>query len=191
MAKWQPPDRGPFPLQGGNNIANIDFIPVDAADRDTICRLSAFASAIVKQHFDPIIGTAQNDYMIERFQTPHAIVQQIRDGALYRLVIVDGELAGFVAFYPLTENGVRKLYVSKFYLSRTHRGRGIARQMFAYLCGQAAVCGADVLSLHVNRHNTDTIAVYEHLGFAVAGQVQTDIGGGFMMDDYVMEYRLL
>ena len=171
-------------------MANIDFIPVDAADRDTVCMLSAFASTIVRQHFDPIIGTAQNDYMIERFQTPQAIAQQIRDGALYRLVIVNGELAGFVAFYPLTENGVRKLYVSKFYLSRTYRKRGIARQMFAYLCGQAATCGAGVLSLHVNRHNIDTIAVYEHLGFAVAGQVQTDIGGGYVMDDYVMEYRL-
>lgn len=171
-------------------MANIDFIPVDAADRDTVCMLSAFASAIVRQHFDPIIGAAQNDYMIERFQTPQAIAQQITDGALYRLVIADEDLAGFVSFYPLAEDGVRKLYVSKFYLSLAHRGQGIARQMFAYLCGQGAVCGADVLSLHVNRHNTDTIAVYEHLGFAITRKVQTDIGDGFVMDDYVMEYRL-
>ena len=32
--------------------------------------------------------------------------------------------------------------------------------------------------------------IYEHLGFSITGQVQTDIGGGFVMDDYVMEYHL-
>ena len=44
--------------------------------------------------------------------------------------------------------------------------------------------------LSVNKHNTPSYEVYLHLGFKVIDAVVTDIGGGFVMDDYIMEYRL-
>ena len=83
---------------------------------------SFFASCIVKQHFDPIIGEAQNDYMIDKFQSVPAISGQIRNGYRYYLV-TDGEgaLLGFLAFYPREES----MYLSKFYVDGKKRGRGI------------------------------------------------------------------
>jgi ribosomal protein S18 acetylase RimI-like enzyme len=42
------------------------------------------------------------------------------------------------------------------------------------------------LWLTVNRHNTGSIAFYQHLGFKVSGTVVQDIGSGFVMDDYKM-----
>ena len=52
------------------SFEGVRFCPVDAAGRETVERLSAFAGKIVREHFDPIIGPEQNRYMIARFQSP-------------------------------------------------------------------------------------------------------------------------
>jgi len=45
----------------------------------------------------------------------------------------------------------------------------------------------DCITLTVNRHNNDTIAVYKKLGFRITGSQVQDIGEDFVMDDYCME----
>jgi hypothetical protein len=42
----------------------------------------------------------------------------------------------------------------------------------------------------VNTNISNSYAMYLQLGFKVIDAVVTDIGGGFVMDDYIMEYRL-
>ena len=42
----------------------LDFERVQAGETEKIEALSALATAIVREHFDPIIGKAQNDYML-------------------------------------------------------------------------------------------------------------------------------
>ncbi len=44
--------------------------------------------------------------------------------------------------------------------------------------------------LTVNKNNS-SYNIYRHLGFEVIDSVVTDIGEGFVMDDYVMERRLM
>ena len=46
------------------------------------------------------------------------------------------------------------------------------------------------LELRVNRANTGAIRAYERFGFRIRGPLVTDIGGGFVMDDHVMERSL-
>ena len=46
------------------------------------------------------------------------------------------------------------------------------------------------LVLNVNKRNTAAIAAYRRNGFAVREEVVVDIGGGFVMDDYVMALTL-
>ena len=50
--------------------------------------------------------------------------------------------------------------------------------------------GARTLMLNVNKHNTQAIRAYEKHGFAIRDAVVVDIGGGFVMDDYVMAKRI-
>ncbi len=50
--------------------------------------------------------------------------------------------------------------------------------------------GCSRLYLQVNKNNTGSIAAYERNGFAVAKSVKVDIGGGYFMDDYVMDKNL-
>jgi ribosomal protein S18 acetylase RimI-like enzyme len=62
--------------------------------------------------------------------------------------------------------------------------------LLAHVEREARALGATSLWLQVNRNNAQAIAAYRRNGFDVAREVVVDIGGGFMMDDFVMSKDL-
>ena len=165
----------------------MNYIKLSPTDGSLINELSRLASDIVKEHYDPIIGAEQNDYMIERFQSPASIAEQLSRSISYYLVCTDdGNKVGFIAFYP---RGT-ELYLSKFYLHKSQRGQGISKQMMNFVLSEARKTGASSVTLNVNKHNDLAITVYEKLNFHRIRDEKIDIGGGWFMDDYVYEYKL-
>lgn len=148
-----------------------------------IAKLSKVASAIVKEHYDPLLGSEQNDYMIKKFQSQEALISQIKDGYRYYWALEGDDIAGFFAIYPRDN----KMYLSKFYLKKEFRGRHIADKMLEFIKTQTKNEGMSRVFLNVNRGNINTIQIYEHLGFVKIREEKTDIGHGYYMDDYVME----
>lgn len=130
-----------------------------------------------RPHYTPIIGEAQVDYMLAKFQSASAILEQIADGREYR-IIEDEEALGYLAT-DLAEH----LFLSKLYILPEHQGRGAGR----WAVEQLAQAHPDLeIHLTVNKHNHGTIAFYERLGFLKDGPVVADIGNGFVMDDWKM-----
>ena len=82
-----------------------------------------------------------------------------------------------------------KLFLSKLYLRREARGQGLSRGITAFLEGFAAAGGLSAVWLTVNRQNP-SVEIYKKLGFAVIREQVADIGGGYVMDDYIMEKAL-
>ena len=110
------------------------FEEVKRADEEQVQTLSALATSIVREHFDPIIGKAQNDYMLEKFQSVPALRSQLESGYRYFFACTDaGERIGFLAFYPRGN----ELYLSKFYLQKDWRGRGLAWEMLRFVLDRA------------------------------------------------------
>lgn len=163
----------------------LDFTPLDGKDAVAVNEMSHLATDIVREHFDPLIGKAQNDYMLARFQTPQAIEEQTAHGSRYYFVRENGQDADFVAFYP--RDG--KMYLSKFYLKKEMRGKGYAHEMLSFVLDETKKAGLPAVFLNVNRYN-DACRAYEALGFTVARYEVNDIGNGFVMDDAVYEYTL-
>lgn len=163
----------------------IDFVKLEAGDEAGIEAMSSLAVGIVREHYAPIIGRAQNDYMIEKFQSPAAIRRQLASGYQYYFVRKPGRNVGFLAFFP--RGGA--MYLSKLYLLKDERGKGYSRQMVDFVVGKAKEAAFDVVELNVNRHN-DSIRVYEKLGFTVTRTEKNDIGCGFFMDDYVYALKV-
>ena len=161
----------------------MDFIRIERGDARGEERLSALATAIIREYYDPLLGREQNDYMIEKFQSLRAVREQLEKGYRYYIPALNGEELGFMGFYPRKD----ALYLSKWYLKKEHRGRGYARPMLAFLRAEAEKEGLTAVELNVNKYNP-TIAVYEKLGFRRIRSEKNDIGHGFYMDDYV--YRL-
>lgn len=152
----------------------------DAAD------LAILAEEIWRDHYTPMLGEKQVSYMLETIQSKEAIYQAMQSGMSYWLVESDGEPAGYFAH----EERDGALFLSKFYLKQAFRGRGLGRFMFEEVKKAAYDHHLPSITLTVNRENTATIDTYRALGFHVLKEHVGDIGQGYVMDDYVMQYVL-
>ncbi|MGB4609999.1 MAG: GNAT family N-acetyltransferase [Saccharofermentanales bacterium] len=161
----------------------MNFERLLLSDKDKITEMSEMATEIVREHFDPIIGKAQNDYMIEKFQTVDAIRSQLEQGCQYYFVSEKGSRIGFLAFYPKA----CCMYLSKIYLYKAERGKGYFEKMLDFVIMKAQEEELASIELNVNKNNSAVFA-YEKLGFKIIRSEKNDIGEGYYMDDYV--YRL-
>lgn len=163
----------------------MEFEKLLLSDEKAVREMSDMASEIVREHYDPIIGKAQNDYMIGKFQSVEAVRDQLAHGYQYYFVSIGGRRIGFLAFYPKESC----MYLSKFYLYRAERGKGFARQMLDFVIRKAREAGLPSIELNVNRNNS-AVLVYEKLGFERIRTEKNDIGSGYFMDDYVYALKL-
>ena len=140
------------------------------------------ADIVWRAHYIPIVGKAQIDYMLEKFQSFAAMKQQIAEGYRYYLIYENNEAAGYFA---IQERG-RSLFLSKLYVLEDWRNRGLAKLALDFIEKEANTAGLEQIDLTVNKENTGSIAAYERMGFKNAGPIIADIGRGYVMDDYKM-----
>lgn len=145
--------------------------------------LSILASEIWHEYFPSILSSAQIDYMVEKFQSYRAMSEQVKNGYEYYFLEVDGEIAGYTGIHE--EDG--SLFLSKLYVKKDFRGRHISSGAMRFLCGICKSRGLNKIWLTVNRENEHTIEVYRHFGFKTVRTQDAGIGGGFVMNDYIME----
>jgi GNAT superfamily N-acetyltransferase len=153
---------------------------------DEVESLAAIARDIWFDYYVPLIGIEQVQYMVTRLQSAPAIRTQLAQGYEYYLVRVHGQSIGYTGMQAQAD---RSLFISKFYLSRGARGRGTGRRVMAFIEHLAQERGLIRLWLTVNKGNP-AVTAYQHLGFHIAEAIVTDIGQGFVMDDYRMVKEL-
>ncbi|HUO58751.1 MAG TPA: GNAT family N-acetyltransferase [bacterium] len=148
--------------------------------------IEALAGPIWRGHYTPIIGAGQVEYMLQQRQTAKAVEEQIRHGDFYYLIQTpEGEKSGYlsVSFRP------DELFLSKLYLLKSHRGQGLARKALGFIEDLARSKGLKRITLTVHKQNP-SVKIYQALGFRILESVITDIGGGYVMDDYRMALDL-
>ena len=158
----------------------ISFV-ITPGDIATVARL---AREIWTAHYTPIIGAAQVDFMLERFQSEDAIADQIAEGFAYFLVAVEDRPVGYAAILPEPEGS---LFLSKIYVHSSARGQGAGKAMLDHIITLARHRGLSRIHLTVNRHTQCAIDWYLRQGFVITGQQCQDIGNGFVMDDFVLQ----
>ena len=147
--------------------------------------VAQIAREIWLEHYVPIVGEAQIEYMLEKFQTPAAISAQIVDGAEYYLLLADGEAAGYTAVVP--DASAAELFLSKIYVKKSRRGRGLGQKLLEIAEKIARREGLEKIRLTVNRNNRASVVWYARHGFEYAGKTLQEIGVGFVMDDFCFE----
>ena len=148
-------------------------------------RLVELIQEIWPEVFIPIIGKEQVDYMLVHYQGKDVIAAEIERGVRYFFVEDGGQPAGYFA-YSLEED---YLYISKVYLKKETRGRGLSSGVFAHFEKVAHNEKKGKLSLRVNRGNKQAIAVYLHRGFEIVKSVDQPLDK-FFLNDYVMEKKI-
>jgi len=160
----------------------VEIIQATEVDLPAISKL---AGVIWRACYPGIITHAQIDYMLARMYSFDVLRDEIRSqGIRYDRLLMDGKLAGFASYGPTSEPGAIKLH--KLYLLPELHGRGLGSRLLQHVEREVRTGGARRLILSVNKRNANAITAYQRNGFVIAESVITDIGGGFVMDDYVM-----
>jgi len=145
------------------------------------------ASTIWNEYYIPIIGQSQVDYMIKSFQSGEVIKTQIeKEGYEYYLIEQFTKPSGYISIKLMGDD----LFLSKFYISKEKRGTGLGKEGLKFVINRANELGAHAITLTVNKYNTDSIKAYDRMGFKNTGSIVSDIGEGFVMDDYTMRYEI-
>lgn len=165
-------------------MKDLRIIPV--TNMELVYSVYAVADAIWTQHYTPILGEAQVEYMVEKFLSPEAVTEQINSGYEYFLFSYDYTFAGFAGIHE--KDG--QLFLSKLYVDEEFRGKGIGKYMFQKFIEICKMRNLSKIWLTCNRNNTNSLAFYEHLGFLKVREEVTDIGNGFVMDDFILEYEI-
>lgn len=166
-------------------MSEIKIVPISSTQ--DLMEISELADVIWHQHFTPIIGAKQVDYMLENFQSYSAMRDQVdNQGYEYCFLNYDGKNVGYVAFTREDE----AIFLSKIYILETYRGKKIGREAIQYIkeFGKKAQCTK--VRLTVNRRNLNTIMAYNAMGFTISSEEKKSIGDGFVMDDYIMELEI-
>ncbi len=147
--------------------------------------LCALAREIWRTHYPGIISEAQIEYMLEERYNESLIRDElVRPEWWWDVLLLDGQMTGYVSYFPTDVAGeikIDKLYVHP----RAHR-QGYGGRLIDHVAAFAARRGCQRLTLAVNRHNHSAIAAYHKHGFTIAETSVREIGGGFLMDDYIM-----
>ncbi len=148
--------------------------------------IASLAEIIWKEHYIPIIGIEQVDYMLEKFQSAKTIKEQILEGASYFIIKHQDTNVGYISFSKKKDS----LFLSKIYVLSSLRGKGIGKSAMNFIQDEAVKKGLMSISLTVNKYNTASINPYEKMGFKKIKAIVIDIGNGYIMDDYLMEKKL-
>ena len=153
---------------------------------ELIPETSAFAQEVFIDYYTAINGYEHASYMAEKFLSEEAIAQLIDSGAVFLLLKQENMP---VAFCEYIDEGDR-IFLSKLYVHKDLRGKGLGRIMFERCKEYARRRNRNSIYLTVNKHNTPSYELYLHLGFKIIDSVVTDIGNGYVMDDYVMQLKI-
>ena len=161
-----------------------EFLPLETPK--SLRTVRDIADEVWPKTFSPILPPEQIPYMMNMMYAPEVMERELASGYRFAALLVDGVPSGYVSWSPYPARpATAKLH--KVYLLTTCHGRGFGRMMLDYVTDVCRRAGFLRLRLNVNKHNERAISVYLKNGFEVVESVKNDIGGGFFMDDYVME----
>ena len=160
-------------------------IAIVRARHDQLPDVQRLAGIIWRTHYPGIITHAQIDYMLERGYGLETLAGFL--GAPDRgleVAAVDGNATAFAAWYITGNPAEAKL--DKLYVLQSWQRHGLGGRLIDCVEGHARAAGARTLVLNVNKSNAQAVRAYLKYEFVIREAVVIDIGGGFVMDDYVM-----
>ncbi len=148
--------------------------------------IAALARKTWQACYPGMISAGQIEYMLDMMYSEEVLRREIAGGDIrYDLLRLAGRAAGYVSYGPGEREGELKLH--KLYVDPDLQRRGLGGELLDHVEEYARRAGFRAIALQVNRRNPYGLPFYRKHGFRVRQERRTDIGGGFVMDDYIME----
>ena len=162
----------------------LEFVEVKLND---IKEFAELTTEIWHEYWTCILSNEQIDYMVDKFQSEKAITNQINnENYTYFYILCNKQKVGYIGLSGKQDY----LFLSKLYIKKDYRHKGIGGKAFDFIKQYAIENGYNKIRLTVNKYNKNTIDAYDKWGFKTVDSVVTDIGNDFVMDDYIMEYLI-
>lgn len=147
--------------------------------------ISSLADEIWHECYKGIISDSQIDYMVNNFQSESAMKKLYDEGAEFYAIKCEDETCGYIVL----EKEADALFLSKLYTVAKVRGKGVGSAALKFVKKRAKELGYSSVYLHVNKYNGRAIKAYLANGFSTERTLDTEIGEGFVMEDYIMRAK--
>lgn len=154
----------------------------DPSQIKTVARL---ADEIWHECYAKILKKEQIDYMVDNFQSEKAMKELYDGGAEFYAIEDSGKICGYIVL----EREPEALFLSKLYLHSSLRGKGYGTLALTFVKNRAKELGYTSVYLHVNKYNERAIKAYTANGFEKESTLDTAIGSGFYMEDFIMRAK--
>lgn len=153
------------------------------AEKSEFPLIASLARAIWMEYYPAFIPEHQLTYMLNLFYTQSALEKQEQEGQQFFLLMENDKPVGFLGITPESD----AVKINKWYILKQARGKGLGKMSWQMVRHQFASFNRFYLT--VNRKNYKSINFYFQLGFTIREVADFDIGGGYFMEDFVMENR--
>ncbi|WP_298734009.1 GNAT family N-acetyltransferase [uncultured Chitinophaga sp.] len=163
-------------------------LTIREATTTDITLIQELTERIWRPTYQHILSAEQIDYMIDLMYSTASLRRQMEALEHQFILLYDGTTAiGFAAYSTTDAAGIYKLH--KIYLDGGYQGKGVGKFLINAVITRVKAQQGHILELDVNRHNKAR-HFYEKQGFVVVKEKDTDIGQGYLMNDYVMQKTL-
>ena len=157
-----------------------------ATEKD-IPLLRELAEKSWKSAYANILSPEQIDYMLAEMYSEKEISSQLQNSDYHYYLILNNEIpAGFMGFELNYEQDTTKLH--RIYLLEEFKGQGLGKKGLNLLKEKVKENINHRIILNVNKNNP-AIKIYESQGFKVFSEGIFDIGNGYVMDDFLLEFN--
>lgn len=151
-----------------------------------IALIRILADKIWRVSYSQMITSEQIDYMLKWMYSAETIGQELLNNVIWEIILKDDQPIGYISL--TAEESSLKL--NKLYIDPTLQGQGFGQTALNHVIGFGKENNFKTLYLTVNKGNAKAIKAYEKAGFRCTDSKIFDIGGGFIMDDYIYSFEL-
>jgi len=145
------------------------------------------ASEIWNNNYREMISQEQINYMLNMMYNSERIQKDFKEGYVWEYILHNDNIVGFLSYVIKEDN---RVFLSKIYLKNSAQGLGIGKASLNRVINYAQKNNCNSVYLTVNRGNKKGVRAYKKSGFEIIAEEDFNIGNGFIMDDYIFEYKL-
>lgn len=160
-----------------------------ACTPDDLRLIDSLARRIWPATYGDILSPEQIHYMLSWMYSLETLQAEIAQGIRFFLFFDEHDTPiAFTSFGPSPTP--HEAMIHKVYLLPECHGKGLGQHLLSTTLDAIRDAGFSSAILHVNRFNQRAIKAYTRAGFSTRRAVVTDIGKGYIMDDYELEITL-
>jgi len=167
-----------------NSKTSVSALQIRPVTHPDVPAISALAREIWQASYPEVITQAQIDFMLEQRYGHERLYDDLEDADKWLDQAFLGERRVGFAFSEI-HRGEYKL--DKLYIHPDVQRQGVGGLFIAHVAERARKAGYPKVILAVNKRNEQAINSYKKYGFVVRETIVDDIGGGYVMSDYIME----